>query len=539
MGLTLRMKNAKLPVKIIIPPLAVALLVAGLMIIFVPYIHRTSLQIKTRNLVESAASLIEHFVTLSSQGKMPPEAAQEAAKAAVRALRYDGKEYFWINDLGPVMVMHPLNADLEGTNLSSIKDPDGVHLFNEMVKVAQAQGGGFVSYKWAKPGVTGEYAKLSYVKAVPQWGWIVGSGIYVDDVQGETNRLIYIIIIGVAIALGVGMLFAVFTSRSITSLVRVTVESLGKAAQGDLSFGLDAKLLERGDEMGQMLRDLDRMAGSLSVTVTETTAAAQTVATSADEISQGNQDLSERTQQQASAIEETASAVEEMTSGMKHNAASSSQANDLAKKTAEMASQGGAVVERTVEAMKAVKESSKKIGDIINVVNEIAFQTNLLALNAAVEAARAGDAGRGFAVVAGEVRNLAGRSASAAKEIQALITDSMSKVEQGNQLVAESGKLLGEIIANVRQVADTIAEISAASQEQANGIDEINKAVAQMDEGVQQNAALVEQAASASENMAAAAEEVRSQMAQFRVRSAAGAPTPPRLAGPGGDYETI
>jgi methyl-accepting chemotaxis protein len=327
----------------------------------------------------------------------------------------------------------------------------------------------------------------------------------------------YVMIGGLVVALIIGIILAVVTTKSVTRPVLATAQALNKVAAGELMVRMDEGHLNRGDELGDLARDLQKMADDLSNTVREVMLAADTVAASASEISQGNQDLSQRTQQQASAIEETASAIEEMTSSVKQNAENSRQANDLAKKTAGMASEGGQSVQRTMEAMEAVTESSKKISDIINVVNEIAFQTNLLALNAAVEAARAGEAGRGFAVVAGEVRNLAGRSAQAAKEIQGLITDSVNKVEQSNDLVNESGRLLNEIISNVQAVADTVGEITASSQEQAQGIDEVNKAVSQMDEGVQQNAALVEEAASSSEQMASAAEELRAQMGQFKV----------------------
>jgi len=319
-----------------------------------------------------------------------------------------------------------------------------------------------------------------------------------------------------------GLIYAWFIGRSLSRPIKAAVGVIQQAARGDFTVEIEAKHLARGDELGQMLNDLDEMNRSLSDTVHGVSQVAFGVAGNAGQISQGNQDLSDRTQQQASAIEETASAVEEMTSSVKQNADNAQQANDLAKRTAEMAKEGGRTVESTVEAMAAVTESSKKISDIINLVNEIAFQTNLLALNAAVEAARAGEAGRGFAVVAGEVRSLAGRSASAAKEIQGLITDSVSKVEQGNEMVAQSGRLLAQIIESVQAVADTVAKITDSSQEQAMGIDEINKAVGMMDQGVQQNAALVEEAASSSEQMAQAARELRTRMQQFKVRQSAG-----------------
>ncbi len=320
------------------------------------------------------------------------------------------------------------------------------------------------------------------------------------------------------LVVALGFLVSLLTARGLSRPIREAARLVGQAADGDFTTSIEGENLERGDEIGEMMRDVERMNQQLSGTVATVTDSAEAVAHGAGEISQGNQDLSDRTQAQASAIEETASALEQLTGSVKQNAANSAQANELAAKAARLADEGGRAVERTEAAMGAVTESSKQIADIITVVNEIAFRTNLLALNAAVEAARAGEAGRGFAVVAGEVRNLAGRSASAAKEIQGLITDSLAKVDQGNEMVAESGRLLKEIVASVQDVTDTVNEISAASAEQAQGIDEINRAVAQMDDGVQQNAALVEEAAAASASLAESAEEMRSNMRRFKVR---------------------
>jgi methyl-accepting chemotaxis protein len=322
-------------------------------------------------------------------------------------------------------------------------------------------------------------------------------------------------------ALILGALLALIITRGITRPLKAAMIEVRSVADGDFTFTVGADYLDRGDELGEMIRDVRDMNLHLADTVRQVVQSADVVSSSSSEITRGNQDLSERTQRQAEAIEETASAMQELTAGVKQNASNSQEASRLAQEAAKTASQGGAVVEETEEAMAAVSESSNKISEITNVVNEIAFQTNLLALNAAVEAARAGEAGRGFAVVAGEVRNLAGRSAGAAKEIQKLISDSVEKVEQGNELVARSGKLLSDVIAHVQHVADTVSEVTAASQEQAQGIEEVNQAVSQMDAAVQQNAALVEEAAAASEEMASAAEKLRGLMGQFKLDEAA------------------
>ena len=304
------------------------------------------------------------------------------------------------------------------------------------------------------------------------------------------------------------------TSRYITKPIHVMENALSTVALGDFRVSVD---IASKDEIGSMARSLNNMVQSIEEMVYNIKYSSENVSSGADQIAAGSQDLSQRTQEQASSLEETSATIEQMTSSVKQNAENSIKANSIAVAAKAKAADGELVVQKTVHAMKEVTESSKRIAEIVNMVNEIAFQTNLLALNAAVEAARAGEQGKGFAVVAGEVRNLAGRSGSAAKEIQGLIIDSNNKIDDANKYVEESGKTLETIMESVQQVADTVSEIASASQEQATGIDQVNQAVSQMDHVVQQNAYLVEESSAASERLAGEAEQLSELMTRFKI----------------------
>ncbi len=328
-------------------------------------------------------------------------------------------------------------------------------------------------------------------------------------------------------------------TRSVTGPLLQAVEVAETVAQGDLSADID---VQRKDETGRLLKAMKDMVAALKRTVGSVRGSTETINTAAAEIAAGNLDLSRRTEQQAASLEETASSMEQLTSTVKQNADNARQANQLVVSAARHASEGGQVVNEVVDTMGAIKASSARMADIISAIDGIAFQTNILALNAAVEAARAGEQGRGFAVVASEVRNLAQRSAGAAKEIKELIDDSIAKVDAGGALVDRAGGTMQQIVASVQQVADIMNEITSASQEQSSGIEQVNKAIVEMDNATQQNAALVEQAAAAARSMQQQAENLVEAVSVFRMQEraqavarrapAASVPVPARVTVP-------
>ncbi|SCX55967.1 methyl-accepting chemotaxis protein [Variovorax sp. EL159] len=339
----------------------------------------------------------------------------------------------------------------------------------------------------------------------------VAQGIAADQSSGRTMLMVLS-----GIALLVGALFAWRLSVGIVRPLGRAVAAAETVAAGDLSASIR---VDSRDEAGQLMQALKDMNASLAKVVGEVRMGTDTIATASSQIASGNQDLSSRTEQQASSLEQTAASMEELTSTVKQNADNARQANQLAVSASEVAVKGGSVVSQVVDTMGSINASSKKIVDIIGVIDGIAFQTNILALNAAVEAARAGEQGRGFAVVASEVRSLAQRSAAAAKEIKTLIGDSVEKVEEGSKQVAEAGRTMEEIVGSVKRVTDIMGEITAASQEQTSGIEQINQAITQMDQVTQRNAALVEEASAAAQSLQERAGSLSQVVSVFRLDS--------------------
>ena len=342
-------------------------------------------------------------------------------------------------------------------------------------------------------------------------------GLMKDSVQrvDKTVLLSSSIMIGIALVAGaLGALLAWLITRSITLPIRTAVEVAEAVAAGDLSYRID---VESTDETGQLLGALKRMNDSLIDIVGDVRNASDSIATGSAQIATGNLDLSQRTEEQASNLEQTAASMEQLTATVKNNSDTARQASTLALSASAVARQGGDVVGQVVDTMKAITASSEKIADIIGVIDGIAFQTNILALNAAVEAARAGEQGRGFAVVATEVRNLAQRSAQAAKEIKGLIGSSVEQVQAGSSLVGSAGQTMEQIVTQVKRVTDLIAEISAASIEQSGGIGQIGEAVNQLDHVTQQNAALVEESAAAAESLKHQAAQLAQTVAVFKL----------------------
>ena len=348
------------------------------------------------------------------------------------------------------------------------------------------------------------------------------SALTIEQANARGAQMVMLLTV---LLISIGILVAIMISRSITTPLQQAINAAGKVAAGDLTTVIDTS---GKDEVAQLMHALSAMTDALRTIVSQVQQGTHAIADAASEISTGNLDLSARTEQQAGSLEETAASVEQLTATVKQNAENARQANQLSLTASEVAVKGGDVVSQVVATMGSINDSSKKIVDIIGVIDSIAFQTNILALNAAVEAARAGEQGRGFAVVAAEVRNLAQRSAAAAKEIKALIGDSVEKVSVGAKLVGQAGSTMDEVVASIKRVTVIMSEITTASQEQHAGIDQVNHAIIEMDHTTQQNAALVEQAAAAAESMMDQAAALARVVDTFKLDQQHAVTVPPR-----------
>lgn len=511
--------------------LVIAMVVVGLVALTaMSAIDSRSLQMQARehalsDQVATATSLIQSYHDRAEKGEFTEAEAQQRALHALSALRWNnGTGYVYVFDSGLIMRMHPIMPQRTGKSIHDDADATGKYFYRDMLAADQRDGHGLTEYLWSMPGSTGNKAKMTYTYWYKPWDLHVAAGAYFVDIDAQFRQMLLGSLLRAAL---VGLLVILVVWESMRSIRRsiggepgVALSMASRIADGDL----------RGDTLqatpGSLLDALGRMRTKLTDIVGEVQRGAQAVSSAAQQIAQGNDDLSHRTQEQASSLEETAASMEEMTSTVKQSADNAGHASQLAVAMRNQAEQGGEVASQASVAMQAIRQASGQIADIVSLIDEIAFQTNLLALNAAVEAAHAGEHGHGFAVVATEVRNLAQRSARAAKEIKALINDSVDKVQAGSQLVDSSGRALTGIMGSIRKVTDIVNEIAAASQEQSAGIEQVNRAVTQMDEVTQQNAALVEEAAAAARAMQEQADRLQAQMGYFRVRDAMERPVP-------------
>ena len=530
----------------LIPLVAVAMLfVLGLLMI---QQVRTDLykgkQVMTQNIVETARGVLTYYQQLEANGSMTTTEAQKAAMDQVRLIRYGQNDYFWINDMQPVMVMHPIKPELEGQNLSKVKDPNGKELFNEMVKVAQLKGAGLVDYQWAKPGEKNPVPKISYVELFKPWGWIIGSGIYVDDVEAEfQNYLVRFSLIGLAIAALMAVLVAILI-RSITQPLRHSMQAMANIASGeaDLTRNLD---VSGNDELTTLSRDFNTFAHKLRSVIAQLFETSSALETSSHALGGLAGQAHKQSQQQSQQMELVATAVNEVTYAVQEVAKNAEQASNEVGDAEKQAGMGqrnmeaslqqidqlSTTINEAVGVIQSLADETTKIGSVLEVIGSIADQTNLLALNAAIEAARAGEQGRGFAVVADEVRLLAQRTQTSTAEIHTMIERlqknsgaavtvimessraSQATVEQASQ----AGASLGQIAQALRNLSGLNASIASATLQQTHVVEDINQNVTQAAGLAQQSAQAAEQSSAAGERLGELAEQLNRLLRQFKV----------------------
>ena len=499
---------------------------------------------KTQHVVQSATGILEYFHELERAGPLTREQAQQQAAATIRKLRYDGQEYFWINDQTPVMIMHPANSKLEGQNLSGFKDPDGKALFNEMVAISKRQGAGQVDYRWPKPGSEAPVPKVSYVQLFQPWGWIIGSGVYVDDVADEfQQQAISALLIGLLIAALMAVL-VVLIVRSITQPLQQAVDAMANIASGDgdLTRNLDT---HGNDELSALSRHFNIFTDKLRQVISQSLDSAGKLDTAARDLSQTAGQTQQHSEQQSQQMELVATAINEVTYGVQDVAKNAENAASEVQAAEDQARHGqnnieislrqindlSATINQAVSVIQALAQESTQIGSVLEVIRSIAEQTNLLALNAAIEAAREGEQGRGFAVVADEVRLLAQRTQKSTAEIQVMIerlqgnseaavkviNDSSKASQLTIEQASQAGASLAQIASGLRNLNRLNASIASATLQQSHVVEDINQNVTQAASLAQDNALAAQKSSAAGQQLGQLADQLNRLLRQFKV----------------------
>ncbi|MFO1326696.1 MAG: methyl-accepting chemotaxis protein [Rubrivivax sp.] len=471
----------------------------------------------TRQHVEAAHGVLAWAQAEEAAGRLTRVQAQALARSIVAKLRYDGSEYFWINDMQPRMVMHPIKPELDGRDVGGLKDPNGLALFRAFVDTVRRDGKGFVAYQWPRPGSEHPVDKVSYVQGFEPWGWIIGSGVYVADLQAvQRTRLTVVAAVVAAALLTASYLFLSFY-RVMDGGLAETRRHLRAITSGDLTT---TPTPWGRDEAAELMLELRAMQDSLRGMVARVRHSSQQIVDASSQIAAGAADLSSRSEQAAGRLQQSATSMEQIGATVRSTSDHTDQASAMARRNASAAADGGRAMQQVVDTMDGIRTSSARIGEITGTIDAIAFQTNILALNAAVEAARAGEEGRGFAVVASEVRSLAQRSAAAAREIKALIGTSVTQVEDGTAAVRAAGETIDAIVQTSQRVDTLLGEVATGAREQAQGVAQIGQAVTDLDRMTQQNASLVGQTASSAGALQQLADALADAVARFRLPAA-------------------